>query len=228
MRPYSCVLFDLFETLVTELNTAPPRASSLGERLGLDPGRFRAEWRRRRPDVLLGRCSFRQALAETTIALGGGITEEALESICAERVRAKASVLHSVEPPVLATLEALRRRGLNLGVVSNCMSEDVAAWGESTLRPYFQVVVFSFGAGLAKPDPRIYRLACRQLGVEPGSTLFIADGANDELTGAERAGLSARRALWFLGRWPGVRLGAGAPGLHSIGDVLTLVEGRRV
>jgi putative hydrolase of the HAD superfamily len=29
--------------------------------------------------------------------------------------------------------------------------------------------------GLRKPDPRIYRLACRELGVEPARTAFLDD-----------------------------------------------------
>ena len=44
---------------------------------------------------------------------------------------------------------------------------------------------------MAKPDPRIYRIACERLGVEPGECLFVGDGANDELPGAERAGMTA-------------------------------------
>jgi putative hydrolase of the HAD superfamily len=34
-------------------------------------------------------------------------------------------------------------------------------------------------------------LACDELGVEPGECLFVGDGANDELPGAERAGMTA-------------------------------------
>jgi putative hydrolase of the HAD superfamily len=44
---------------------------------------------------------------------------------------------------------------------------------------------------LRKPDPRIYRLALDQLGVEPEQAVFVGDGANDELAGAERVGMTA-------------------------------------
>jgi putative hydrolase of the HAD superfamily len=40
-------------------------------------------------------------------------------------------------------------------------------------------------------DPQIYELACEQLDVEPVHCLFVGDGANDELPGAERAGMTA-------------------------------------
>ena len=39
--------------------------------------------------------------------------------------------------------------------------------------------VESRAVGMRKPDPRIYRLVCRELGVEPGRTAFLDDiGAN--------------------------------------------------
>jgi putative hydrolase of the HAD superfamily len=40
-------------------------------------------------------------------------------------------------------------------------------------------------------DPRIYEIACERLGVEAGDCLFVGDGANDELPGAERVGMAA-------------------------------------
>ena len=66
---------------------------------------------------------------------------------------------------------------------------------------YFDCSVFSFEVGLAKPDPEIYMQATRRLGVAASDTWFIGDGAQEELSGAEQAGLRAFRALWFLRRW---------------------------
>ena len=39
----------------------------------------------------------------------------------------------------------------------------------------FHVVIESSRVGLRKPDPRIYRLACEELGVEPTSAVFLDD-----------------------------------------------------
>jgi len=36
------------------------------------------------------------------------------------------------------------------------------------------------------------------LQAQPTTTLFVGDGADDELAGAERAGLRALRATWFV------------------------------
>jgi putative hydrolase of the HAD superfamily len=51
--------------------------------------------------------------------------------------------------------------------------------------------VFSCQVGVTKPDPRIYELCCRRLGVEAADCLFVGDGANHELPGAEGVGMTA-------------------------------------
>ena len=63
--------------------------------------------------------------------------------------------------------------------------------GRDAVRGPLRRDVFSSSVGLSKPDPRIYELACEQLGVDPADCLFVGDGANDELPGAERAGMTA-------------------------------------
>ena len=65
------------------------------------------------------------------------------------------------------------------------------SWGESAFAGLVDDAVFSCSVGLVKPDARIYRLAAERLGLEPAEYLFVGDGANDELAGAERAGMKA-------------------------------------
>jgi FMN phosphatase YigB (HAD superfamily) len=72
---------------------------------------------------------------------------------------------------------------------------------------------------LAKPDPEIYREAMRRLQADVSQTWFIGDGGDEELSGAEQAGLRAFRAVWFLRRWPHFREEPGA-----IADVVTVEE----
>lgn len=90
----------------------------------------------------------------------------------------------------LETLVELKRRRLPVGLISNCTEDVALVWRDSPLANLVDVPVFSATAGLLKPDPRIYELACTQLGVDPAECLFVGDGANDELRGAERAGMT--------------------------------------
>ena len=94
-------------------------------------------------------------------------------------------------PGAVETLRVLRERGLKTGLITVC-SEDVALlWEETDFHGLFDTEVFSAAVGLRKPDPRIYRLALELLGVEAEEAVFVGDGANDELGGAERVGMRA-------------------------------------
>jgi putative hydrolase of the HAD superfamily len=126
-------------------------------------------------------------------------------------------------PGSLATLAELRQRGLALGLISNCTEEVALVWDESPFAGLFDVAVFSATAGCAKPDAAIYELALRGLGVPASESLFVGDGANDELAGAARAGmtpvlvqLDGPPAWNGLEDWSGLRI-------RSIPQVLELV-----
>ena len=55
-------------------------------------------------------------------------------------------------------------------------------------------IVYSHEAGMSKPDPRIYALACTRLGVRPDETVFI-DDTEYCVAGAREVGLHAVRYL---------------------------------
>ena len=196
------VLFDLFETLVTESHSTPTRAGSLGPALGLDAAAFKIEWKARRPLVTLGRLSFAEALTEISRVLTGGVNEEAVRHACEQRLREKVIPFERPDPGVEQMIRELRARGVRLGVISNGFTEDVHHWSTWPLAREFECRVFSCEAGLAKPDPAIYKKAMRELEVEPATTVYVGDGGDDELAGAERAGLRAFRAAWFTGSAP--------------------------
>jgi putative hydrolase of the HAD superfamily len=91
-------------------------------------------------------------------------------------------------PGVVASLQRLRRCGLELAVVANFDLTLRDRLDEAGLSAFFSAVVTPGDAGVAKPDPRIFQLAVERLGVLPERTLHIGDGAGDE-EGALRAGL---------------------------------------
>jgi putative hydrolase of the HAD superfamily len=213
------VVFDLYETLVTELDMPVRRASSLATELAVDESAYKRAWKSRRPEIVLGRCTFHDALAQIAAELGGVADEPLLERLRSERIAQKAAVLKSVEPDVLAAVGALRDRGLELAVVTNALAEDVAGWESSPLRPFFDVTIFSYAVGLAKPDPEIYLQACRALGVLPRCALFVGDGI-EEVAGARAAGLAVSRALWFAARWPQTTVKRDDLGLWRVSQVV--------
>ena len=75
---------------------------------------------------------------------------------------------------------ASRQRGLLTAIVSN-MGDSVH---EHMVRELgwlsrFDVLVWSYQLGIAKPDPAIYRYALEKLGTQPAETLFIDDKAEN-------------------------------------------------
>jgi putative hydrolase of the HAD superfamily len=80
-------------------------------------------------------------------------------------------------PAMLEAIRRIRDRGLRVGALTNNWrregpEDDVVP---HRLRDHFDVFVESRVVGLRKPDPRIYTLACRELGVEPARTAFLDD-----------------------------------------------------
>jgi FMN phosphatase YigB (HAD superfamily) len=218
------VLFDLFETLVTEYPGPPTRASSLGPVLGLEREAYRVLWKARRPRIVVGTLSFRDALTEISTALTGSADAAAIQRICEQRVGEKVVVFRQVDADIAAMIGALRARGLRLAVISNGFAEDVRGWPTWPLAREFQCTLFSCESGIAKPDPQIYLNATRALGVESDAAIYIGDGGDSELQGAEDAGLRAFRADWFARNWPHTRTVSGGAALAHPQDVLNVAS----
>jgi len=216
------VLFDLYETLVTEQHVTPARASSLGVRLGLDAVAFRKAWKPQRARIIRGQVSFVNALLEIGAALGCRLDAELVRTLSDERRVEKAALFQRFDPVAFEVLRQLRDQGCRLAVVSNCFAEDVEAWPQCPAAECFDTSVFSFEVGNAKPERHIYLEATQRLGVEVSNAVFIGDGGDDELSGAERAGLRAAQATWFRGELAG--LPRHIPRLSSWSGVLELAR----
>jgi len=178
------VIFDLWNTIAEwphqRWAEVRPRVA---ERFGLSPQEFDSRWygelanmRETRPFAdVLALFDLSPEVAEEVVSMRREVTRQGLVPV----------------PGAVETLTALRERGIKTGLITVC-SEDVALlWPETEFDGLFDAEVFSATCGLRKPDPRIYRLALDGLGVEPPDAVFVGDGANDELAGAERVGMRA-------------------------------------
>jgi putative hydrolase of the HAD superfamily len=99
-----------------------------------------------------------------------------------------------------ALLEALRDRGLRIGLVSNALDppsllhRDLEQMG---VAGRLDVAVFSSEVGWRKPHPAIFQRALDRLGVEPAATLFVGDTLATDVAGAAALGMPTCQALWF-------------------------------
>ena len=76
-----------------------------------------------------------------------------------------------------AMVEALRRchQRLKTGLLTNNFISEDRGEGFREVLGHFDVVIESSVAGVRKPDPRLYRLACDRLRIEPSEAVFLDD-----------------------------------------------------
>ena len=201
------VVFDLWDTLVEwPVREAEVLKDRLAKLVPIGADEFERRWR----DGY--RASQTGPLADAYRLLG--VPEEHVaEHVAARYDFARAALrLRSGARDVVVRLRA---RGVKLGLITVCSEEVPAAWPETELAGLFDAETFSSACGLIKPDPEIYLETVRALGVEPRDSIFVGDGANDELGGAERVGMKPvlyvprGEPVWQgLSDWRGLRITA--------------------
>jgi putative hydrolase of the HAD superfamily len=183
------VIFDLWQTLVPwPVEGAQRMYDGLAAHFGAERSRFDELWDGGRRDRELGpmephlRTIAQQLGSDSDVAVAVEIRRDWTREHLVPRTDA------------VPTLEELRRRGHLLGMISACTEEVADLWVETPFERLFDSTVFSCSVGVSKPDARIYELCAEELGLEPRDCLFVGDGANDELPGAERSGDDRRPA----------------------------------
>lgn len=86
-------------------------------------------------------------------------------------------------------LGKLKERGIGLGVVSNWDNDLEDILDDVGLLPYFDVVIASASVGCRKPDPAIFNLACKRMGICASATLHVGDRPDADGVGAQAAGV---------------------------------------
>ncbi|HEY5100144.1 MAG TPA: HAD family hydrolase [Gaiellaceae bacterium] len=137
----------------------------------------------------------RRLLAEEGIA----VTDEELDSFL-EAEHAAWQPARMLATTTHALLEALRDRGLRVGLVSNAfdpphlLHRDLEQMG---VAQRLDVAVFSSEVGWRKPHPAIFERALEAIGTDPAATLFVGDTLATDIAGAKALGMHTCQALWF-------------------------------
>jgi putative hydrolase of the HAD superfamily len=96
------------------------------------------------------------------------------------------------QPNVTECLDALRERGMKLGLVTNGGAViQGRKIDRSGLRSRFGSIVISESAGVRKPDPKIFELCLRELGEPSSAAVYVGDNPEPDVGGAKAAGLYA-------------------------------------
>ncbi len=91
----------------------------------------------------------------------------------------------------LPALEALASRDLPLAVISNWDERLRPLLQQFQLDRYFETIVVSCEVGFAKPSPVIFEHAAKKLGIVPEQILHVGDSAEEDVAGANAAGVRA-------------------------------------
>jgi putative hydrolase of the HAD superfamily len=126
-------------------------------------------------------------------------------------------------PDAEPCLEALRRV-VQIAVLSNGNQEQQEQKVSRTgLGRYVDVVLTSDHLGVAKPDPRVFELACVRLGVPARAAVYVGDRLEVDARAATAAGL---RGIW-LNRTGGA-VPSGVEAIGSLTDLPSLLEDLRL
>lgn len=99
----------------------------------------------------------------------------------------------TVDEHALAMVDALHRRGIRMGLVSNTFSphfvldQHLESVG---LLKYFPVRVYSSDVRYMKPHREIFRVALQRLGAPADKTVFVGDRMRNDVRGASRLGMT--------------------------------------
>ena len=187
------VVFDLFNTLTAPVDDVDFRASvrDMGLAAGVNPDAFTRGWFdvwRQLLDGSLGtsEAGVRRVCEATRAEVAQARIGQAVE------VRREFSRL-ALRPrgDAVATLRQVRRLGVRTALLSNCTADVPDLWPSLPYAELINEPLFSCVEGLVKPDSDLYQRACERLGVSPATCIYVGDGDDHELTGADRAGMRA-------------------------------------
>lgn len=200
------VTFDCAETLVAVRWTIDGFALDCAEHIGLrlppEAGNlYRSLYVARRPefarvnltrDEAQGKAFWMKLTEDWLRALGLPETHaEPLQAAADTLAYGPDSILFRPFDDVAPCLDALESMGIRTAVISNwdySLHRVLRGFG---LDRRFDLVVASLEEGVEKPDPRLFHLALDRLGVAPDEALHVGDNPEDDLDGAQAAGMRA-------------------------------------
>lgn len=191
------VIFDMYETLVTLYENPPYFGTQIALDAGIEEEKFQRIWHASETDRTIGKITFEEILKKILEA-NDCYSEEKFNFIVKKRVRNNEAAFENLHKDIIPTLDALKKKGVLLGLVSNCFSEEAAVIKKSVLFPYFDAACLSFDEGMQKPNPAIFERCLEKLKTPAQNCLYVGDGGSDELEAAKMIGMNVAQAAWYL------------------------------
>ncbi len=191
------VIFDMYETLITHYESPLYFGTQIAADAGMPEENFQSVWRATKKERTAGEISFEEIL-ERIFKENNCYSEALMELVLSKRMAVKEDCFRHLHEEILPMLETLKEKGIKIGLISNCFSEEVTAIRNSILYPYFDAPLLSYEEKLQKPDEEIFIRCMDRLGVTAEECIYIGDGDSFELETAKKIGMKAMQAVWYL------------------------------
>lgn len=191
------VIFDMFETLITHYQSPLYFGAQMAADAGIPEKRFRELWRPTEDARSIGEMTLEEAI-EMILKECNCDSPALLKELMRKRIAAKEECFRHLHPEIIPMLSTLKEKGILIGLISNCFSEEAEVIRKSELFPYFDAVFLSYEQGVQKPDREIYHRCMSALSVSAEECLYVGDGGSKELEAAKELGMKAVQAVWYL------------------------------
>lgn len=191
------VIFDMYETLITLYESPLYFGMQMAVDAGISEEEFQSLWKPREHERTVGKMTLEEIL-EFILKEKQCYSDELFSKIVGKRKISKKECFKYLHPEILPMLNELKKKGICIGLISNCFSEEVEAIKSSELFPYFDVAYLSFEQGLQKPEKEIFIRCMDDLSVSADECIYVGDGGSLELEAASQIGMKAVQAVWYL------------------------------
>ena len=191
------VIFDMYETLITHYNCPIYFGAQMAKDAGIDEERYVSEWRCLEDARTLGKMTF-EDVVKKILEDNKCYTDSTYKTIVEKRLATQGECFKHMHEEIILLLDALKKRKILVGLISNCFSEEAKLIRESVLFPYFDEVCLSYEEGVKKPDEEIYHRCMSRLGVKAEECIYVGDGGSNELQTARKLGMKPLQAVWYL------------------------------
>ena len=191
------VIFDMFETLITQYHSPLYFGAQMAEDAGISEEKFQALWRPTEHERTIGKLSLEEAL-DIILRENHRYSETLSKEIVEKRMVAKEECFRHLHSEIIPMLSTLKKRGLLIGLISNCFSEEADVIRRSELFPCFDAIYLSYEQGIQKPDEEIFQRCMDGFSVKAEECIYVGDGGSNELETARKLGMKAVQAAWYL------------------------------
>ena len=187
------VIFDMYETLITLYGSPVYFSRQMAEDAGISEDIFTPMWHMTENDRTTGKVTVDEVV-ERILRENNCCCEEMVRLIMDKKIRYKKDAFEHMHPEIIPMMRTLKERGIKIGLISNCHSEEAAVIKESVLYPYFDAVCLSYDEGLKKPDAEIFRRCLEKLSLNSEDCLYVGDGGSSEVEAAKSIGRQPAQA----------------------------------